>query len=150
MTTTSSTSAQIKKSFDELFNTFTKEELIEQEARLLSFHFLSAIDEALEQKKMSKKALAEKVGTSASYITQLFRGDRLLNFTILAKIQDAMGLKFEVKVKDPAVEALKTEFEFPEVDVQYGFQGFYKNLQPDYEKRSTSILKAEYNEGNAA
>ena len=35
----SSTPIQIKEAFDELFNSFSDEELIEQEARLLSFYF---------------------------------------------------------------------------------------------------------------
>ncbi|MGB4400099.1 MAG: helix-turn-helix transcriptional regulator [Daejeonella sp.] len=91
---------QIKNSFDELFNSFTDEELLDQEARLLSFRFLSEIESAMEQQKMSKKLLADKVNTSASYITQLFRGDRLLNFNILAKMQRVLGLKFEIIRKE--------------------------------------------------
>jgi ribosome-binding protein aMBF1 (putative translation factor) len=98
MTTRKSlTPIQIKKSFDEVFSSFSEEELIEQEARLLSFHFLSEIEMAMKRQGMSKKTLAEKVNTSASYITQLFRGDRLPNFNILARIQGALGLRFEIK-----------------------------------------------------
>ncbi|WP_424290650.1 helix-turn-helix domain-containing protein [Daejeonella sp.] len=101
MTTRKSlTPNQIKNSFDELFNSFTDEELLDQEARLLSFRFLSEIESAMEQQKMSKKLLADKVNTSASYITQLFRGDRLLNFNILAKMQRVLGLKFEIIRKE--------------------------------------------------
>lgn len=98
MTTRKSlTPIQIKKSFDELLSSFSEEELIEQEARLLSFQFLSEIEMAMKRQGMSKKTLAAKVNTSASYITQLFRGDRLLNFNILARIQAALGLSFEIK-----------------------------------------------------
>lgn len=98
MTTRKSlTPIQIKKSFDELLSSFSEEELIEQEARLLSFQFLSEIEMAMKRQGMSKKTLAEKVNTSASYITQLFRGDRLPNFNILARIQGALGLRFEIK-----------------------------------------------------
>lgn len=100
----SATPSQIKESFDELFNSFTDEELLDQEARLLSFHFLSEIESAMERQRMSKKVLAEKVNTSASYITQLFRGDRLANFNILAKIQRALGLKFEITGRETQFE----------------------------------------------
>jgi len=145
----SSTPKQIKESFDELFNSFTDEELLEQEARLLSFHFLSEIEIAMEKKRMSKKLLAEKVNTSASYITQLFQGDRLPNFNILAKIQRALGLKFEIKGKETLSDSYRAEFDFPELEKDYGFYGIYKNLKPDYD-RSLGRFKSEYNEGKVA
>lgn len=144
------TPKQIKESFDELFNSFTKEELIDQEARLLSFHYLSAIETALEVQNLSKKALAEMVGTSPSYISQLFQGDRLPNFTILAKIQNALNLKFEIKAKASTLEAANLEFDFPEVEEKYGFYGYNTNLKPDYGKHQEGLLKGEYNEQSAA
>lgn len=61
---------------------------------------------------MSKKLLAEKVNTSASYITQLFRGDSLPNFNILAKMQRVLGLKFEIKGKEIQSDRHRVEFEF--------------------------------------
>lgn len=145
----SSTPVQIKEAFDELFKSFTDEELIDQEARLLSFRFLSEIEAAMEKQKMSKKLLAEKVNTSASYITQLFRGDRLPNFNILAKIQKALGLNFEIKGKETYSVSIKKEFDFPELESYYGFYGIYKNLKPDY-GRSIGRVKGEYNEGKVA
>ncbi len=145
----SSTPNQIKSSFDELFNSFTDEELLEQEARLLSFQFLSEIESAMERQRMSRKELAEKVNTSASYITQLFRGDRLANFNILAKIQRALDLKFEIIGKETHLQTSKIGFNFPELETDYGFHGVYKNLKPDY-SRSMDRFKAEYNEGKVA
>jgi ribosome-binding protein aMBF1 (putative translation factor) len=145
----SSTQNQIKSSFDELFKSFTDEELLEQEARLLSFQFLSEIESAMERQRMSKKELAEKVNTSASYITQLFRGDRLANFNILAKIQRALDLKFEIIGKETHLQTSKIGFDFPELEMDYGFHGVYKNLKPDY-SRSMDRFKAEYNEGKVA
>jgi transcriptional regulator with XRE-family HTH domain len=145
----SSTPIQIKKSFDQLFSNFSDEELLEQEARLLSFHFLSEIETAMEKQRISKKLLAEKVNTSASYITQLFRGDRLPNLNILAKIQRALNLKFDIKAKESLSDNLTKEFDFPELEKDFGFYGIYKNLEPDYD-RSFGRFKAEYNEGKVA
>ncbi len=145
----SSTPTQIKKSFDRLFASFSDEEIVEQEARLLSFHFLSEIEAAMEKQKISKKLLAEKVNTSASYITQLFRGDRLPNLSILAKIQRALNIKFDVKTRESQSDHLTREFDFPELEKDYGFYGIYKNLEPDY-ARSLGRFKAEYNEGKVA
>lgn len=36
-------------------------------------------------------------GTSASYLTQLLRGDRLINLKTIAKIEDALQIRFELK-----------------------------------------------------
>lgn len=91
---------EIKTKFDELFNSITPEEQIEHEAQLLAFRFLSIIDAEMEAQNISKKALAERVGTSQSFITQLFRGDRKPNWTILAKMQKALGLQFTVSTHD--------------------------------------------------
>ena len=63
------------------------------------FRFLSIIEIRCEELGWNRKQLAEKVGTSASYITQLFRGDKLVNMLTLAKFQKALGLEFEIGEK---------------------------------------------------
>ena len=103
MTTRLKTPNDIKKAFEKLFNTITPEEQIEHDAQLLAFSFLSIIDKEMEEKKMTRKELAEKTGTSQAYITQLFRGNRKPNLNILARIQKALEIEFNVTTKD-AVE----------------------------------------------
>lgn len=100
MTTKLKTPQEIKKAFDDLFASITPDEQIEHDAQLIAFRFLSIIDAEMEAQNISKKALAEKVGTSQSFITQLFRGDRKPNWTILAKIQKELGIQFSVSTKD--------------------------------------------------
>ncbi|HPQ35750.1 MAG TPA: helix-turn-helix transcriptional regulator [Tenuifilaceae bacterium] len=91
---------EIKSKFDELLNSITPEEQIEHEAQLLAFKFLSIIDAKMEEQSISKKALAKKIGTSQSFITQLFRGDKKPNWTILAKMQKELDLLFTVSTND--------------------------------------------------
>ena len=45
---------------------------------------------------MSKKDLATAIGTSASYITQLFRGNKMINLEMLAKIQQALEIDYDI------------------------------------------------------
>lgn len=99
MSTKLNTPEKIKKAFDDLFSTITPEEQTDHEAQLLAFRFLSIIDAEMERQDVNKKALAEKVGTSQSYITQLFRGDRRPNWTILAKMQKELGITFTVSTQ---------------------------------------------------
>jgi ribosome-binding protein aMBF1 (putative translation factor) len=99
MNTKLSTPEEIKKAFDDLFATITPEEREERDAQLLAFRFLSIIDAEMEKQSISKKELAQRVGTSASFITQLFRGDRKPNWTILAKMQKELGVTFAVSTQ---------------------------------------------------
>jgi L-fucose/D-arabinose isomerase len=46
--------------------------------------------------------VAKEIGTSASYLTQLFRGDRLLNFKTVAKIEQALAIQFEITTSSDA------------------------------------------------
>ncbi len=93
----SMTPEEVKASFDQFFDSFSEEELLEQRAHLLAFRFLSEVEKAMEKEGITRKELARRIGTSASYVTQLFRGDRLLNFNTVAKMEKALGLDFEIK-----------------------------------------------------
>lgn len=90
----------IKKEWDSLFNTMSQEDLVSSKADLLALQFLGIVDQKMEQQNISKKELAQKVGTSASFITQLFRGDRKPNWNILAKMSMELGLEFRVMTED--------------------------------------------------
>lgn len=90
--------ATIKARFDEIFENRTDQEKLKLDAYVLMASFLSEIETVLEQEKMSKKILAQKIGTSPSYLTQVFRGDKPLNFSTLAKIQNALHIHFETRV----------------------------------------------------
>ena len=98
----------IKKEFDKLFDSITPEEQIVHDAQLLAFSFLSIIDNEMEKKKMTRKELAKKTGTSQAYITQLFRGNRKPNLAILVKMQKALGIEFVILTED-AIEDRITE-----------------------------------------
>lgn len=56
--------------------------------------FMVEVEKAMEMRGMTKKELATKVGTSASYITQLFRFDKMVNMEMLAKMKIALDIEF--------------------------------------------------------
>lgn len=88
-----------------------------ENAELLSFRFISEIDQCMEVCDISKKELAKRIGTSASYITQLFKGDKLLNMEVLSKIETALGIRFAIEAVY-ANGTLLTEL-YEEVDEPY-------------------------------
>lgn len=85
----------IRSEFQKLFEKPPQEQ-VEHRAQMLSYIFLSEAQKAMEQKGWTRKQLADEIGTSASYLTQLFRGDRLLNFKTVAKIEMALEIEFEI------------------------------------------------------
>ncbi len=86
--------------FEELYNFRDEKEELDHEAHMIMFRFLSEIDEnQLTGSKLKKKELASRLGVSPSYITQLYNGDKLLNFTMLAKIQKVFDITFEIKAR---------------------------------------------------
>ncbi len=94
--------------FEELFGARSEAEQAAEDALLLGFRFLSIIDRLMEERGMSKKALAEKVGATPSYITQLFRGNVRVNLEFIAKAEKALGIRFQVglDLKDARVEGI--------------------------------------------
>ena len=97
-------SSKSKLNFAEAPRPRSKQEEIELEAALLSLKFLSEIEKFLlaGETPMNKKTLAERIGTSSSYVTQLFRGTKLINFNTIAKIQSALDITFEIAARPAA------------------------------------------------
>jgi ribosome-binding protein aMBF1 (putative translation factor) len=88
---------EIKDKFASLRLSKTEEDLTEEEAFILMAGFLSEIERISKSKGLNRKELALKINTSPSYLTQVFRGDKPLNFLTLAKIKRALNIQFEVK-----------------------------------------------------
>lgn len=108
MTTKLNNSTEIKNAFDQLLGQLTEEEILENESTLLMYRFLDIVDAKRKELGWSRKDLAEKIGATPSYISQLFQGDKLINMNTLAKLQKAMGIRFEITTKGTA--SLTTEF----------------------------------------
>ncbi len=66
----------------------------------ISNRLLQHVLNYMEDRNMSRKKLATLIGTSPSYITQLFNNTRTLNISIVAKIEQALNVRFEVNLKD--------------------------------------------------
>lgn len=90
---------QISPEFESLFSMKDRDEKVEHHAQMISYRILSEIEKVCEQKKIKKKDLAHMVDASRSYITQLFRGTKFVNTTIMAKFEEALNISFDFKVK---------------------------------------------------
>jgi plasmid maintenance system antidote protein VapI len=93
---TKSSNINIQPGFEDLFSFSSKEERLEHRAQMISYRILSEVEKICDEKGIKKKELAKMVDTSASYITQLFRGDKQVNTSIMAKLEEALEMMFEV------------------------------------------------------
>jgi transcriptional regulator with XRE-family HTH domain len=98
----------IQKSFSDLINLKEEKDIIEIETHMLMYQFLSEIEKITTDRGISRKELAKLTGTSASYITQLYRGKKTINLQMLARIQRALDFKFKICVSLVEKRAEKT------------------------------------------
>ena len=85
-----------KERWETLLSQRSNEEVLEADAQMLMFQFLSELQKHQELQGITRKELAEKTGTSAGYLTQIWRGDKPLSFLMLAKMQQALGISFKI------------------------------------------------------
>ena len=94
--------------------------------------FLEKIQEIAAQKGLKKKDLAQKIGTSASYITQLYRGHKLLNLMTLAKLQKALDIEFDIAIKGS--EQIKNPVNEENIEV-YSKTRYASDISGEFSKR---------------
>ena len=96
---------EIQTAFEGIFDNRSDQQIREDAAQILSFRFLSEVERLMQNRGMSKRELAKAVGTSASYITQLFRGYRLVSIDMLARFEHVFDIQFAMATESSAVIA---------------------------------------------
>jgi len=110
-----------KNGIDQLKNVFKKkdfQEEVEFETNMLALSFLSEIEKEADLQGIKRKELAEMVGTSPSYITQIMRGNKVPNLRILTALGLALGKKFEVNAVVCVQENKKAKIQ-PETEAKH-------------------------------
>jgi len=122
--------------FNALFEFDSYEAKINHKAHMISFRFLSEVEKMIGG-SFSKKAVSKLLGTSPSYVTQLFRGDKLINLITLAKLEVALNSEFDIVLRE-TLEEKKTEVRAP-IEVTKYLQ--YKGHEhvTDYLKNDSTI-----------
>jgi len=99
---------KLKNEFKKVLQFDTQEDKTEHDSKILMFKFLSLIEQEMELRNMNKKDLAKQLGTSPSFITQLFRGTKTINLAKLAQLQNLFNIEFEIKVIRKSKKKKKT------------------------------------------
>jgi transcriptional regulator with XRE-family HTH domain len=90
---------KVEPGFEDIFSFSDKEEKIEHRAQMISYRILSEIEKICEERDIKMKDLAKMIDTSASYVTQLFRGYKQVNTALMAKFEEAADMVFDFSVR---------------------------------------------------
>jgi hypothetical protein len=116
--------------FDSLFDSFEND--YENDAKVIASKILSDISVITDKKDLNRKDVAALIGTSASYMTQLYRGSKILNFITLAKLKNKLNLKIEVKI---------TENDYDESCDSFNYQNIVKEVNEGSVPKKWVVLK---------
>jgi transcriptional regulator with XRE-family HTH domain len=83
----------------------------------------------MSKSEMSKKKLAELLNTSPSYVTQIFRGQKIINLLTLAKLQQIFEIEFKI-ISEKVHEKAKNK------------EGKRKHSNPGFKKRLGQVKNA--------
>src|SRR5450631_4206695 len=87
-----------EKSFKDLSDSISESDKMMIETRLFMYRFLSEIDKITNERGINRKELAKLAGTSASFITQLYQGKKIINLQMLTRIKKALDIDFKIVV----------------------------------------------------
>lgn len=127
----------ISKEFEDIFTFDSEEEEIMHDAQMLMYKFLEEIEKSYANgPKFKKKYLADALGKSQSFISQLYSGDKLISLPLLAKIQKALNINFEIKAFHNAFDYNKTTqgLKLPKMYEEPEGHWVWKTKKPDYLK----------------
>lgn len=68
------------------------------DAETIKLEFAVAIDNAIKNKKMSRKDVAASINTSPAWITKVLRGDVNLTIDSMVKLCNAVGHELQIKI----------------------------------------------------
>ncbi len=114
---TSIIKSRTEVSFSDMYDSIDESDKLLLETRILMYRFLSEIEKIGVERGLNHKDLAKLIGTSPSYITQLFRGKKIINLNTLVKFQKALGFKFRIEAEIPGRKVEKKEIKEMKFDL---------------------------------
>jgi len=89
-----SSNNKIQEAFKNILSVKNEKEKIETFASIIQLDIMNDVSSLMQAKGMNKKQLAEKLGVSKSYVTQMFTVDKNINLKLIAQIQSVFNVKF--------------------------------------------------------
>lgn len=74
-------------------------EEISHRKRMIMYRFLSEIERISEERNLNQKQIANMIGVTPSYLTQLYRGSKVINLETIAKLEHVLKVTFSISAK---------------------------------------------------
>ncbi len=101
---------EIQEEIKKLFEFSDDNEKLEFEKDILQIDFMEYISELMEESGMSQKSLAELIGKSPSWVSQLFSCDKRINIDTVIGFQRVFKTNFSIVKKTNDVEMKKVKY----------------------------------------
>jgi len=115
----------IQDSFKNLFENKSYDDEREHRKHMIMFRCLAQVEKLMEDEKITKRDLATLINTSASYITQVFNGNKVINLDFLARVEIAFDKKFFFDLSDE--NSSNVNFQFDEIELLNRLNQLNKN-----------------------
>jgi transcriptional regulator with XRE-family HTH domain len=134
----SSLNDELQKKLSDSFSSIDNNADLNFEARMIMYRFLSEVEKLSEEKNLNRKELATLIGTSASYITQLFRGHKLINLETIAKLQKVFNVTFEINAISLDVSTSYKNLDISNLNKDVEGLWVFHKFSPQYNKPTCS------------
>lgn len=130
----------INPEFEDLLSFDSEKEELEHDAKAIMFRFLSSFSKMVDE-PVKKKEIAEAINTSPSYITQLFKGDKLINLITLAKLEKAFDFTFEIQAKENTEDCMGKVGNVAQMIafIPKNIDSKFNHLKPNYDNKLIDI-----------
>ena len=136
----------LKDRFKKLDKFENYDEKIEHEKMVSMFSFLSDVQKIIDKRGWTRKKLAKEIGISASYLSQLYSGDKVINLELITKISKALDCSFKINLNTPELsydrESLKMlERQKVKESQDRGFWVYHNLKKPTYNEDEKFVPK---------
>ena len=90
----------INKFFREMLGLDTDKGRLDFRSAVLQVKVVNQLNAAMESKKITKRKLSTKMGISKRELNDILRLDVDITLETMVKIEDALGMTFDIKLKD--------------------------------------------------
>ncbi|MBL7691469.1 MAG: helix-turn-helix transcriptional regulator [Flavipsychrobacter sp.] len=90
----------IKQAFTKKFE---KEDDVKHLKQMISYRILGEVERITDERNILRNELAKILNVSPSYITQLYRGNKVVNLELLAQMEKKLNFRFEIKAVAPEI-----------------------------------------------
>ncbi|HEX2866932.1 MAG TPA: helix-turn-helix domain-containing protein [Ignavibacteriales bacterium] len=134
MTSNKMDEQEIEKKMEDLLSFENSAEVEEFDEIVFHLRVMNEIKDVLKKKNWNKKKLADELGTTQSYISQLFSANKLVNTKLIGKLERVLKIRFNVEVEEIPEETALLQKENSNLNAGRIEAELFQHLSGKYQK----------------